>query len=144
MSKIEIIISGDDQSGRTNQIINLARHFKQYSEKRVLIVCENHERAKALASMHPLPGIEVCGAQNLPFIVRQRSYKAILFDDFSHRVQTPEGDNLTIARLRLAPYNHPRIVYLAEKGSTSCIWVSTATWWKPWTWKNGHMVNQYE
>lgn len=137
---IEIEVKGDIQSGKTTQLIDLANN-KTSQGLRVLYVCPRKSQCAILKQYKELAhDVFTTGAADFSRVVRCAYFDVIIFDEIQFAGPTKEGDLFQIARSRLARLKFGCFAYSSPSIEYERLWVSTAKWWNPMTWRNGYWV----
>lgn len=146
----QIIIEGHRQSGMSDAVEILIKHLSvRYGEK-CLVVAPTQEEANDVFNniksgflFGQYCEIKAIGASRFNESVRSHYYDVIVLIDISRFPENKEGSYERLARQRLIHKNHCTLI-LVDKGFSieNSKWVSTATWWKPWTWNRGYYAKE--
>lgn len=114
---LEINLNGDIQTGKTQQLVDLAVMHARKGSK-VMFVCPNEEFAMN-TEMHRFTGYDAftknrvtfCGAAKFARTVISARPEVIIFDELEYFPACSEGDYLAMARSRLANHRFGVLAY---------------------------------
>jgi len=138
----QIIIKGDGQSGKSDSAKNLIKHLAVRYGDKCLVVAPRQEEAEDIERDIRFckdPDVKCIGASRFNESVRSHYYDVIALIDISRFPENKEGSYEVLASQRLIHKNQCTLILVDEGFSIEkSKWVSTATWWKPWTWNRGY------
>lgn len=135
---LEIKVEGNNQTGKTQKLIALANNTRG----KVLFVCFSVKEARRLESSgKAAPNVKFIGPHIFLDAIKRNAFEAIIFDNLD---MFPNlgfswiyyAKSRLIGEFCFMAYSLGKAVNIIEE------WVSTAIWYMPWTWKDGHFVRR--